>query len=149
VDAGIEIKFANGKYRFALLWPQVLELERNCGQTTSDGTRKPKSIFQIFNEMGVLSPNALDIKETLRLGLIGGNQGLVDGEEITVGALTAMQLVEDYIFPLDDSMQVAAAILHESIAGVQLKKKREAKAKQGAVKRKSKAVQNPSEKAPS
>lgn len=128
MDTAVDLKFADGVYRFWLPWPQLLELERKCGYSGADGLRRPKSVFQIFNEMGVLGANALDIKETIRLGLIGGNQGLVDGSEITVGPLTAQQLVEDYVYParpLDEAMQLAAAILHAAIAGVDVKKKPE------------------------
>lgn len=130
MDTAIDLKFADGVYRFWLPWPQLLELERKCGYSGTDGFRRPKSVFQIFNEMGVLGANALDVKETIRLGLIGGNQGLVDGSEITVGPLTAQQLVEDYVYParpLDEAMQLAATILHAAIAGVDVKKKPEAK----------------------
>lgn len=128
MDTAVDLKFADGVYRFWLPWPQLLELERKCGYSGADGLRRPKSVFQIFNEMGVLGANALDVKETIRLGLIGGNQGLVDGSEITVGPLTAQQLIEDYVYParpLDEAMQLAATILHAAIAGVDVKKKPE------------------------
>ncbi|MES2783606.1 MAG: GTA-gp10 family protein [Pseudomonadota bacterium] len=142
MDTAVDLKFADGEYRFWLPWPQVFELERKCGYVGHDGGRRPKSIFQIFNEMGELSANALDIKETIRLGLIGGNHGLVDGEEIKVGPLTAAQIVEEYVYParpLDEAMQLAATILHAAIAGVDLKKKAVTEAEANS--------QNPSEKA--
>jgi hypothetical protein len=126
MDSGIRIKFANGTYLFRLLWPQLLELERNCGRVDKDGSRIAKSVFTIFNEMAAMSANAIDIKETIRLGLIGGGEAIVDGQPITVGALTAAQLTEDYIFPLNDARMVAEAILYETIAGVELKKKTQA-----------------------
>ena len=141
MDTAIELKFADGKYRFWLSLPQVLELERTCGSKDNDGVLRPKSVFQIYEEisaglglnesgaavfMGAGRANALDILTTIRVGLIGGGKGLVNGEEKEVGPLTAQQLVADYCFPsrpMSESLSVAWAILNAAIEGVLVKKK--------------------------
>ena len=143
METGLELDFGDGRYLFALKFPQIIELERKCGRKLPDGTILSKSVFQIFEEMtdgigvgqddgqarfvGGGQANALDISETIRLGLIGGNSGLVDGDAIEVGPLTASSLVKSYVHerPLSEGIAVAWAILNAAITGVQLKKKPE------------------------
>jgi hypothetical protein len=62
---------------------------------------------------------AEDLFETIRLGLIGGGRGMVEGVEIEVSPLLARKLVERYCHeaPLRDSWSVAAAILAARIEG--------------------------------
>jgi hypothetical protein len=143
MDTAISLQFADGEYLFMLAFPQVLELERKCGSLLPDGSIKSKSIFQIFDELsegigigqedglakfvGGGAAHALDIAETIRLGLIGGNSCMVNGEEIEVGPLTAGNLVKEYVYarPLAEGLAVAWAIVNAAISGVQLKKKPE------------------------
>lgn len=130
-DTAVEIGFADGTYRFWLPMPQVVELERKCGG---------KSIFTMFDQIGAGiglvddkpvyvgggSAMATDVREIIRLGLIGGNSAMVAGEEKQVGPNTARELVESYVYPacpLIESAHVAWAILHAAISGVHLKKK--------------------------
>ena len=73
----------------------------------------------------------MDVRETIRLALIGGNSGMVEGEEVEVGPLLAKQLVDGYIYParpFSEGVVLAWRILHAAIHGVQLKKKAEPKA---------------------
>jgi Phage tail tube protein, GTA-gp10 len=167
VDTSIELEFGEGRYLFALPWPQIFELERGCGHIEADGSKRGKSIFQIYDEtsaglalsldekpvfVGGGRANAKDIREVIRLGLIGGGTGNVAGEAQVVSPIDATRIVESYCYParpLAESLGVAWAVLRAVIEGVELKKKAEPKAAKAAVKRKSKAVQNPSEKAPS
>lgn len=150
VDTAVDLKFADGEYHFALLLPQIFELERNCGGPDSDGVRKGKSVFQIYDElsaglglsvddvpvfMGGGRANAKDIREAIRLGLIGGGLTPID----------AKQLVDDYCFPvrpIAEGLGVAWAILRAAIEGVEVKKKPVV-----AVNPESEPAQNPSEKA--
>ena len=143
MDTAIELDFADGRYNFWLAFPQIIELERNCGRKLTDGTTQSKSVFQIYDELsegigigrddgaakfvGGGTANALDIKEVVRLGLIGGNSGIVDGTEKEVGPLTARNLVSDYIEarPLSEGLAVAWMVLNAAIVGVDLKKKAE------------------------
>ena len=135
------IKFADGTYRFFLPMKQVLELERACGATDRDGILHTKSIYTMHEEMGqglgldeAGNPVYLgggtahprDIKEVIRLALIGGGSGLVDGVEVEVGPLKAQQLCEDYVYPaqpLINGQFLAWSILEAAIRGVQVKKK--------------------------
>lgn len=158
MDTAVDLKFADGEYHFALMLPQIFELERNCGGLDTDGVRRGKSIFQIYDEisaglgisvderpvfMGGGRANAKDIRETIRLGLIGGGSGVVAGEPVKVSPIDAAQLVDDYCFPvrpIAEGLGVAWAILRASIEGVEIKKK-------AAVNPESEPAQNPSEKA--
>lgn len=141
MDTAIELKFADGTYRFCLPLPQIFELERKTGTQMPDGSRRSKSIFQIYDEMGeALGQSgdgdvvfigggkscAIDIIETIRCGLIGGGEGMVNGEVVPVSPLTASQIVKDYCYPsrpLSECLGVAWSILHAAIIGVELKKK--------------------------
>lgn len=130
-STSINLGFADGDYTFALPLPQFLELERKTG----------KSAFAIYDQvsagLGIDDADAVylgggaamlaDVRETIRLGLIGGNSALVDGEEVEVGPRTALSLVDAYVYParpLIEGQRIAWAILNAAIEGVQLKKKR-------------------------
>lgn len=133
-DTRIELDFADGRYSFWLALPQAVELERKCGG---------KSIFAMYDEMGAglgMAGDApvylgggkaliTDIRETIRLGLIGGNNGFVNGEEIEVGPNRARNLVDEYTYParpMLEALNVAWSILHAAVVGIDLKKKDEA-----------------------
>jgi hypothetical protein len=141
METATNLKFADGEYRFWLAWPQVLELERTCGFTMPDGSRRSKSVFEMFRELdncfgvdnegypaftGFGNANALDIRETIRLGLIGGGEGMVGGEMVSVSPLKANQLIADYTYParpMNECLGLAWAILYAAISGIQVKKK--------------------------
>lgn len=129
-DTAVTLAFGDGDYRFWLGLPQVVELERKCGD---------KSIFAMYDAMGGGlaidgtapiylgggSAMVAEIRETIRLGLIGGNSGMVDGAAIEVGPQKARDLVESYVFPnrpLVEGLHVAWSILHAAIVGISLKK---------------------------
>jgi hypothetical protein len=136
--------------------PQVIELERKCGQRGDDGALKPKPITSIYDGIndalatdpdgktvwiggGAIHP--MECNEVLRLGLIGGNNGQAHGEvEGQVGPIRAAQLVQDYGYPARPLVEVAAhalRILHAAIVGIEVKKKPEVtptKARGAAVK---------------
>jgi hypothetical protein len=139
----IELEFGDGSYVFALKLPQILELQRSCGHTDARGVAHPSGIFAIYGRVlkgryvvqgsdvafGVPHEcEALlnDILETIRLGLVGGGEGLVSGQEVKVNALRARQLIETYCFPaapLTDAWDIAAAILSAAIEGYEPQKK--------------------------
>jgi hypothetical protein len=130
-DTRVDLDFADGRYSFWLALPHVIELERKCGG---------KSIFAMYDAMGAglgMAGDApiymgggaamvTDIRETIRLGLIGGADGTVDGASVDVGPRRAAELVETYVFParpLTEALHVAWSILHAAIVGIDLKKK--------------------------
>ena len=131
MDTAVELDFADGTYRFWLALPHVVELERKAGG---------KSVFAIYDQLGAglgldggapvyLGGGAAmitDIRETIRLGLIGGGSAMVAGEEIEVGPIRARELVDEYTYPnrpMIEGMHIAWAILHAAITGISLKKK--------------------------
>lgn len=143
MDTAVELSFGDGKYRFWLPLPQALELERKCGAPAGDKPAVGKSLFTIFDQiaaglglmpdesavyMGGGAAMITDVREVIRLGLIGGNHGVVDGVEVEVGPIRARELVEAYVYParpLIEGQNAAWAILRAAISGIQVKKKAE------------------------
>lgn len=134
MDTAVDLKFADGEYRFWLPLPQVFELERKTGDTSilvleerlRDAIGVDEKGEYVFTGGGAAM--TLDVRETIRLGLIGGNSGMVDGEEVEVGPQLAKQLVDNYAYParpLEEGVVLAWRILHAAIHGVRLKKKAE------------------------
>jgi hypothetical protein len=127
----LELAFADGEYSFALHLPQLAELQekRKTGVFALYG-RVMAGRFLAESGEAVGHPQlgeafAEDIYETIRLALIGGGKGLVDGQEIPVSALTAKRLIETYAHPapLMESWGLAAAILGAKIVGYVPQKK--------------------------
>lgn len=137
MDTAVELKFADGRYRFWLPLPQVFELERKTeasmlaieerlraaiGVDGKDESGDPKFVF-----LGGGSALMADVRETIRLGLIGGNSGFVDEVETEVGPGVAQQLVNNYVYParpLSEGVVLAWRILHAAIHGVELHSKK-------------------------
>lgn len=131
----LELEFADGTYVFALRLPQILELQRVCGA----------GIFEIYSRvmrgrmilagetLGVpheATAHARDVFDTVRLALIGGGGGTVDGERIEVDDLTARRLVEAYVHPpapLKRGWDLAAAVLFALVEGYQPAQKKSQK----------------------
>ena len=145
MDTKTSFGFGDGEYTFWLPLPQVIELQRRCGLLDNEGKLHPKSILTIFDQIsdgmgadgegsvlwiggGAALPN--ECNEVLRLGLIGGNTGMVDGQEIAVGPHRAKELVDLYGYParpLSEVMAYAYRVLHAAIVGIDVKKKSPAK----------------------
>jgi hypothetical protein len=120
----IELKFADGDYLFALKLPQLAELQTKTGiGVFALYGRVLRGRYVIDSEViGIAHEGTAfdtDLFETIRLGLIGGGRGLVNGQEVKVDALRARQLVENYCHtaPLREAWSVAAAILTAKIEG--------------------------------
>lgn len=124
-QTALDLEFADGSYLFDLKLPQIAELQekRRCGIFTLFGrVLKGRYLLEGGDVLGLANEGeayAEDLFETIRLGLIGGAGGLVDGREVKVDALTAKRLVENYCHaaPLRESWSVAAAILGARIEG--------------------------------
>lgn len=120
----LELTFADGDYLFDLKLPQLAELQekRGCGVFKLYG-RVLKGRMLFAGEPVALTTEgeayAEDLFETIRLGLIGGGSGMVNGERAVVDAILARKLVERYCHaaPLRESWAVAAAILGARIEG--------------------------------
>ena len=120
----IELKFADGDYLFALKLPQLAELQQKTGVGVfALYGRVLRGRYVIDGEVvGIPHEGTAydtDLFETIRLGLIGGGKGLVDGKEVEVSALRARELVERYCHPapLREAWGLAAAILTAKIEG--------------------------------
>lgn len=129
VLTALELLFADGEYLFDLKLPQLAELQekRGCGIfTLYSRVTKGRFIYEggIIADTTLAEAYAEDLFEIIRLGLIGGGRGLVDGQEIEVTALTAKGLVERYCHaqPLKESWAVAAAVIAARIEGYSPKK---------------------------
>ena len=134
MSTGIDLRFADGDYLFSLNLPQILELQRLCGAGIyAIYGRTLKGFYEIDDgqggrlEFGVPQEgdaHILDLFETVRLALIGGGRGLVNGQEVKVDALRARQLVETYCHPapLEETRKLAKAILFARIEGYTQKK---------------------------
>lgn len=132
METALTARFADGEYRFWLPLPQVFELERSCGDVSilaieerlRGGIGQDVDGKTHFVGGGIASTR--EIRETIRLALIGGNNGLVDGEAVEVGPMRAKELVDTYCYPqrpLAESAVLAWSILSAAIYGVRLKKK--------------------------
>lgn len=120
----IDLAFADGEYRFALGLAQIHELQTKCkvgigglyarvlqGRLTEDPTGGGHPQFAAYF--------VDDLTETVRQGLIGGGEGIVDGQPVKVSALRANELVQNYLIPmpLQEQWDLAAAILFAKISG--------------------------------
>lgn len=120
----IELKVADGDYLFALRLPQLAALQdaRKAGIFAIYArVLKGRYMFGEQTFENVLEAEAFsdDIYETIRLGLIGGGKGTVDGVAVEVTALKARAILEQYIHPapLREAWAIAAAVLGAKIEG--------------------------------
>lgn len=146
----IELKFADGDYLFALKLPQLAELQQKTGAGIfALYGRVLRGRYVINGEIVGIAhegdAHAVDLYETIRLGLIGGGRGVVDGQEVEVSALRARQLVETYVHPapMREAWSIAAAILTAKIEGYDPGPNVEAGAKPAARSRGSRKASTP------
>lgn len=130
MQTALELEFADGEYLFDLKIPQLAELQekRGCGIFKLYGrVVQGRYIFEGLSIASTVEGEAYaeDLFEVIRLALIGGNSGVVNGEEVKVSPITARKLVERYCHdaPLKESWAVAAAILGARIEGYVPEKK--------------------------
>lgn len=127
----VELKFGDGDYLFALRLPQILELQRLCGAGIFPiYARVLRGRYVLEGGLAFGAPHEgeafiSDIYETIRLGLLGGGKGRVNGEDVIVTPGRARELIETYCHgrPLNESWDFAAAILAATIEGYETEKK--------------------------
>lgn len=139
-DTAVDIPFAGGVYRFWLPVSKIIELERICGQRDSSGLLHAKSVTTIFDQiaaclgmaeegepkwLGGGSPMIRDVHAVIRLGLMGGGQGSVGGEDVSVSDVRAGEMIESYCYPnvpFEQDCIIAGRVLHAVHHGINLKK---------------------------
>lgn len=121
----VDLKFADGEYRFALGLKQIHELQTKCGIGIG-GLYARVLQGRVPDDPEVGHPlygayHVDDLVETIRQGLIGGGEGRVNGEPVTVTAARANELVDRYVLgdgvALSELWGLAAAILYAKIEG--------------------------------
>lgn len=120
----ITLDFADGEYDFFLGLAQIDELQRKCGAGIGAiFARTIKGAHRSGDDI-ILAPGqaefyAADIIETIRQGLIGGKQGMVDGQTVEVTPPTARRLVDNYVLnqPLSHAWELSVSILGACIVG--------------------------------
>lgn len=121
----VDLKFADGEYRFALGLSQIHELQTKCGIGIG-GLYARVLQGRVPDQPEVGHPlyaayHVDDLIETVRQGLIGGGEGRVNREPVKVTPQRANELVDRYVLgddvPLSDLWALAAAILYAKIEG--------------------------------
>jgi hypothetical protein len=119
----ITVPFADGQYRFWLPMPQVNELEKTISVCELEWHLRPSVALSADGSAvyaGGTVAQVRAIRDTIRLGLIGGAKGTVDGETVEVGPNRARELVDAYVFPaqpLGDAAALAWRILAAAVYG--------------------------------
>lgn len=132
--------FGTGVYKFALGIPQCLELEKGgdgIGKIASDvmigriavGTKADANPFspEATGSIGNPFHAAIGVpmlRAVLTQGLIGGNYGIEDGQEVKVSPRRAKELVDLYgppARPIEEAWDVAAALMYAVMVGVEPK----------------------------
>jgi hypothetical protein len=134
----VELEWADGTYLFRLPLTGIQEIQEKSKAGFGDvygrvmagqyETKDGSNFGMPFEAKWYIE----DLHNIIRLGLIGGNHGLVDGQSVEVSAIQARKLVERYCYPaasLKADWNLAAAIIYASVEGIEdtehkVKKKR-------------------------
>lgn len=119
----IDLAFADGTYRFALGLAQINEIQLRC--KTGIGAVYARVLAgRIAGDIEVGHPeygayHYEDLIETVRQGLIGGAQAVVDGQTVAVSGPRVTELIDNYALamPISELWKLAAAILFAKIEG--------------------------------
>lgn len=124
-DNFIALEFADGEYLFRLPVAQIVELQEKCGAGVAAvfsrlmmGRYRGPGGDILFNPLEAIF-KLEDIRDTIRLGLIGGGEGTVDGQPVKVDPIKAKRLVQDYVDsrPLLETWRIASAVLAAFVVG--------------------------------
>lgn len=131
METAVTAQFGDGEYLFWLPLPQIIELERLCDTTFLDLHERFEQTLGVHSESGDIAyvgggPSTNAVLQIIRLALIGGKAGMVDGQDVEVGPMRAKQLLELYAYParpLAEATALAGSIVMAAVRGVRLKKK--------------------------
>lgn len=117
----LELEFGDGIYSFRLRFAQIVELQALTGVGP----------FELSARLSMGYPKFEDIRETIRLGLIGGGVGWIGrtekepGVEVKVDPSRAARLVSTYVDTYGDnrhswaaSRLVAQAVIGAGLVGI-------------------------------
>lgn len=102
----VDLKFADGAYRFTLGMAQIVEIEQKCG--AGIGAIYARTIKGRYGfKDGEIYPELAEYRfgelvEVIRQALIGGASGEVNGMPVTVSSVRANDLVDLYILKATD-----------------------------------------------
>lgn len=108
--ADIELKWGDGVQLFSLRVGQIGELQEKCGEPNRmDGSIRLSGPAEIAERLGSGRWRLADVRETIRLALIGGGKTPTE----------ALTLVTRYVDqrPLGESVLVAYAIILKALTG--------------------------------
>ena len=123
--SSIVLPFGDGEYLFRLGLVQLAELQTKCDAGLGRiFARVAKGRHLLNNGSTIGNPEeaewiVADLYETVRLGLIGGGEGTVNGAVVKVTPLLAKQLADSYVVarPWKEAWTVAAAVLMACVEG--------------------------------
>lgn len=117
----IELEFGDGTYAFRLRFSQIVELQQNTGAGP----------FELYARLTAGFPKFEDVRETIRLGLIGGGEGWIgrteddEGQRVAVDVAKAARLVSTYVDTFGDNLHswhasrlIAQAVLGAGLVGM-------------------------------
>ncbi|WEK42983.1 MAG: gene transfer agent family protein [Candidatus Sphingomonas colombiensis] len=123
----VDLKFADGEYRFFLGPAQIHELEKKCDAGIGRIYGRTLAGRYGLNEGDILPEQAdyrfAELIEVLRQALIGGGHCVVDGVAASVSSIRANELIQRYVLSQDDRIAMrtlwalAAGILSALIEG--------------------------------
>lgn len=124
----IVLEFGDGSYLFRLGLAEIAELQTKCGGSGLGAiyARVLRGRYAVEGRddltFGVPQEGdwtLTDLLDTIRLSLIGGGTGTVNGAEVKVDPTRARQLMETYVHtrPLGEAWTLATAILTALVIG--------------------------------
>lgn len=125
-DNFIVLEWADGEYEFRLPVGQIAELQVKCDAPVGRIYARLMAGRYLERSTGDVVLNPLqaefryeDVVEVIRLALIGGKRGIVNGQNVDVTPTKALQLVRDYVHtrPLLENWKVAAAVVSAFLIG--------------------------------
>lgn len=126
MQTSVDLAFADGAYTFRLPMRGIIAVEQKCGPIGEVYARTLAGRYATGGNHIVVPTEGryrmADLVEVIRQGLIGGNKGLVDGQEIAVSSILANHLIDTYVLPDHDNpvaraWELAAAILFTCVEG--------------------------------
>lgn len=127
MQTSVDLLCFDGEYTFRLPMSGIIAIEQKCG--TGIGEIHARTLEGRYSKDNISFGAPLEgryryseLIEIIRQGLIGGNSGWVDGQQIKVNSLVANHLIATYVSadkdnPVERAWELAASILFACIHG--------------------------------